>query len=468
MAEKETRIMKKPIIILAAALVLAGGSMGAFLAVKNKKDAETSQAEAMKKDNVLFSFNEGDINKMEFDLADGDYIIEKTGDDSWELTSEKDFILDQTYLQLVRTYLSALTAETSYGRADDSKKAMYGLNDPTVIKLSSDSQTYELMIGDKSPTGDYYYVMTSEKPNVYAIDSYKGTSLVPERLVLRSRELTLYKNNEIESITISNKNCEKFNLLFNKNDQTWGLDKKYDLIGADKTAISSMVANLIRTEANELIAENFTDLKSFGLDDPDSEITIKGTDGKNHSFLVKSSEDESSLSYVLNKDNNLLALYSNSEISFAESTVYDYTPKEITGSDIFSISGFDIKEGVHSDEFIVDINERTCKINGKDVDISGSEGYLLFQNYYNSFSKLPTTGVDIDAKPELEDPVVSVVYHLKEGEDTTLDVTDGGDGKFYIFRDGKYTGAYADDSRYTGRASIEEYYLKLIAYSLKK
>ena len=96
MAEKETRIMKKPIIILAAALVLAGGSMGAFLAVKNKKDAETSQAEAMKKDNVLFSFNEGDINKMEFDLADGDYIIEKTGDDSWELTSEKDFILDQS------------------------------------------------------------------------------------------------------------------------------------------------------------------------------------------------------------------------------------------------------------------------------------------------------------------------------------------------------------------------------------
>ena len=63
--------MKKPLIILAAALVLAGGSTGAFLAVKNKKDAETSQAEAMKKDNHLFSFDSDDITKIEFSLKDG-------------------------------------------------------------------------------------------------------------------------------------------------------------------------------------------------------------------------------------------------------------------------------------------------------------------------------------------------------------------------------------------------------------
>lgn len=459
--------MKKPFIILAAALVLAGGSMGAFLAVKNKKDAEASQSEAMKKDNVLFSFNSDDIKTIEFDLEDDDYIIEKADDDSWHLTTEQDFTLDETYLQLVRTYMSNLTAETSYGQADDSKKAMYGLDDPLTIKLSDDNNTYELSIGDKSPTGDYYYVMTAGKPNVYAIDSYKGTSLLPDRLILRARDFTQYDNNEIAAITIRNKNCEEFDLTFNENDQTWSLDKKYQLIGTDTTAVSAMVANLIRVEAEELVEENFTDKKSLGLDDPDSVVTIKGVDGETHSYIIKMLENDKALSYVLNEDNDTLMLYSTSDIDFAYSIVHDYTPQKIKSPDILSISGFDIKEGTHSDKFILDTNERTCTMSGKDVDISNSEGYLLIQNFYNSFSQLPTAGVDIDAKPELKDPVVSVTYHLTEGGDTTLDVTDGGDGRYFIFKDGKYTGAYADDSRFSGRTAIDEFYLKLIAYSIK-
>lgn len=459
--------MKKPIIILVAALVLAGGSMGAFLAVKNKKDAEISQSEAMKKDNLLFSFAANDINRIEFTLKDGTFITEKTEDGKWNVTEGDNFTPDDTYLQLVTTYTSSLTAETSFGKADESKKAMYGLDDPIVIKLSSESDTYELYIGDKSPTGDFYYVMTSEKPNVYAIDSYKGTSLVPDKMILKSKDLTLYESDEIDTITIKNKNGEDFVLKYIPDEQAWDIEKKYDLIGADRTAISAMVSSLVRLEANELLEDNFTDRKSLGLDDPDAQMIIKGLDGKEHSILVKTMADDKTYSYVLDEDDNQLELYYTSNIEMAYSTIFDYTPQKITGADLFRINGFDIKEGAHSDEFIVDANEKKCKMSGKDVDINSSEGYLLFQNFYNSFSQIPTTGIDLKADPDLKDPVVSVVYHVTDGKDTTLDVTNGGDGKYYIFKDGKYTGAYADESRFEGRASIEEFYLKFIAYSIK-
>ena len=458
--------MKKPIIILVAALVLAGGSMGTFLAVKNKKDAETSQSEAMRKDNHLFSFNSDDISKIEFDLKDGSFTTEKSEDGTWKVTEGDDFTPDETYLQLVSTYTSDLTAETSFGKADDSKKAMYGLDDPITIKLFSETDTYELYIGDKSPTGEYYYVMTSEKPNVYAIDSYKGTSLVPDKLILKSKDLTLYENNEIDTITVKNKNGDDYVLTYDPDGQFWDIEKKYELIGADRTAISSMVNNLVRLEAEEMLEENFTDKKSLGFDDPDSQIIIKGLDGKEHSILVKAMKDDDTYSYVLNEDDNQLELYYSSNIDLANATVFDYTPKKISGADIYGISGFDIKEGAHSDEFTLSANDRTCTMSGKDVDISNSEGYTLLQNFYNSFSQIPMAGIDIHVKPELEDPVLSVVYHLTDGKDTTIDITNA-DGKYYIFKDGKYTGAYADETRFEGRSSIEEFYLKFIAYSIK-
>ena len=50
----------------------------------------------------------------------------------------------------------------------------------------------------------------------------------------------------------------------------------------------------------------------------------------------------------------------------------------------------------------------------------------------------------------------------------SMEISPSGDGKYYIFRDGKYTGAYTDETRFTGRTSIEEFYLKFIAFSIKK
>ena len=467
MAQKETRIMKKPIIILVSALILAGGSMGAFLAVKNKQDNAASRAEMQKQDNVLFSFDPEKISKMEFDLKDGSYVAELNDDSKWEIAGDDKFSVDETYLQLVRTYLSTLTAETSYGKADKSKKEMYGLDSPVTIKLSGENKTYELMIGDKSPTGDYYYVMTGDKKNVYAISSYEGTSLLPDKMILKSKDLMPYSNDEIASITVKNKNCDEYVLSYDTSNQQWNIANEYSLLETDHTAISSMVANLIRLEAEELIDSDVNDTNKFGFDDPDSEITVKGLDGTQRSFKVKVNKDDKTYSYV-QTDDGQISMYYSSYLAFADATVHDYTMKKITGADMFKISGFDVKFGKHSDKFTMNAADKTCTMNGRSIEISDSDGYVLLQNFYNSFSQLPTTGIDIKAKPELKDPVLSVKYHLTEGGDTSIDVTEGGDGKYYIFRDGKYTGAYTDETRFTGRTSIEEFYLKFIAFSIKK
>ena len=44
----------------------------------------------------------------------------------------------------------------------------------------------------------------------------------------------------------------------------------------------------------------------------------------------------------------------------------------------------------------------------------------MFRNFYNMFSYISITGVDLDAQPKLEDPVLSAKYKLKDGSETSF------------------------------------------------
>lgn len=113
--------MKKVIISVVALLIVAGGSFGAFLAVKNKSDKETKQQASELADNVLFSFDDESIKEINFECPDGQYKAVVNDDGDWKLESGE-FALDQTYIDALLTLVSDFTAETNYGEADSSKK----------------------------------------------------------------------------------------------------------------------------------------------------------------------------------------------------------------------------------------------------------------------------------------------------------------------------------------------------------
>ena len=63
--------MKKPIIAFAVLLVAAGASVGAFLAVKNKKDKEDKASSQIIEDNKLVEIDPDSITKVDFQCEDG-------------------------------------------------------------------------------------------------------------------------------------------------------------------------------------------------------------------------------------------------------------------------------------------------------------------------------------------------------------------------------------------------------------
>ena len=94
--------MKKPIIAFAVLLVAAGASVGAFLAVKNKKDKEDKASSQIIEDNKLVEIDPDSITKVDFQCEDGLYTAEYNEETKkWSLTNRSDFPLDQLYLHYV-------------------------------------------------------------------------------------------------------------------------------------------------------------------------------------------------------------------------------------------------------------------------------------------------------------------------------------------------------------------------------
>ena len=128
--------MKKSVIALVALVVAAGGSTGAFLIVKNKNDKETQKQIEILDDNVLFSIDSESIKKITFNLPDGKYVAELGDDGTWTLTEGGTFVLNQSKLQLITTYMANLTADKNYEEITDDKKKMYGLENPYTLTVS--------------------------------------------------------------------------------------------------------------------------------------------------------------------------------------------------------------------------------------------------------------------------------------------------------------------------------------------
>lgn len=451
--------MKKVIIAAVALLIVAGGSFGAFLAVKNRSDKETEKQVSELADNVLFSFDSDSITEINFDCPDGQYKAVVNDDGDWKL-DDGEFALDQTYMNALLTLVSDFSAETNYGEADSSKKSMYGLENPSeTITLSDGTNNYKIYVGNISPTNDYYYIMVEGKDKVYTVDSVQGSVLKASRLMIKSKELIPYKDNQIKQIIVKKDGKTVYDLTFDTETSTWSLPKEYSNLPFDQTAVTSMLTTVTRLEAQQLLEENLEDLSKYGFDKPVAEVTVKGLDGTEQNVLVSGKTDENqTYTYALIEDSNQVQVYYFSDLNFTDYKPVDFLPDSTTIATMYDVTGFDLTFGDINDSFTMNMTDRTLKMNGKETDIENNENSTAFQNLYNALSILIFTETDVNASPDNSEPLLSAVFHLNDGTDIKIDLVDAGNDKCYVFKNDTYTGGLIDMSRITGKTSVKSFY----------
>lgn len=450
--------MKKVIIAMVALLVVAGGSFGAFLAVKNKSDKETEKQVSELAENVLFSFDDETITEINFDCPDGHYRAYYE-DETWKLDGNE-FTVDQDYIKTLLTLVSDFTAENNYGVPDDSKKAMYGLDNPSeTITLSDGTENYTIYVGKITPTNDYYYFMVEGKDKVYTVDSIHGSVLKASRMMLKAKDLIPYSNTEIKQITVKKDGKIIYDLTYDAENSSWSLPEEYSELPFDQTAVSSMLTTLTRVEAEQLLEEYLDDMTRYGFDKPTAEVTIKGIDGTEKSFIVGGKGDNNqTYTYVLLEDTNQVQMHYTSNLNFINYKPLDFLPDSVSSAGIYNITGFEFTFGDIQDSFTLNMKDRILEMNGQSVDMENSEIYTCFQNFYNSFTTLIFTDTDVEATPDNSEPILTAVYHLDDGDDVKIDFVDAGNDKCYIFKNDVYSGGIVDMSRLVGRNSAQSFY----------
>jgi len=452
--------MKKNVIALVVLMAAAGGSVGAYLAVKNKKDDETKQYQEQIADLNLFNFDAESINKIEFISSEGEYTAELI-DSQWQLTSGDDFALDQDYINLLCTYAGELTAETSYS----GNKADYGLDDAnaTTIVLSGGGQSYTLHIGNVSPTSDYYYVSVGDKSQIYAVSSLYGSEFSTDCLMLKAKDLVPYDDYEISEIIIKKNGEITCELKYDPEAYSWSLPEEYSGLTFDNTAVTSMVNSMTRLEAEQMLDENLEDLSKYGFDDPYAEITIKGLDGTERVITIGSAYNGGTYTNVLIGDDNQVEAYYTADLSFADKTPFDFLADTVYNPSMYEITGLDLTFGGKEYNLTLDMNESKGTFNGAEFDMNIMNVSTAFQNFYSSFTTVILSGIDIDADPALDEPLLTAVYHCSDGTDFTYQIVAGENENCYIFNDGKYTGMLLASSRLTGKNSVQSFLEKFIS-----
>ena len=257
--------MKKIIISFLILLIAAGGSLGIYMNIRSKNEKETKKQQEKVADLQLFSFASDTIDKIVINNPDASYTAELQ-DDRWVLTDGGDFDLDNEYMELIRSYFSTLTAAGKH----TGDLADYALDDEHVstVTLSGGGQSYTVSIGGISPTKEYYYVMVAGKPDIYSVESVygSGSNFSTEKMMLKSKDLVPYDDDEIERITAIKDGKVTFDLTYDQESGEWSLPEEYSDFGFDITAVTSMINVLTRLQAEQMLDENLEDMEKYGFD----------------------------------------------------------------------------------------------------------------------------------------------------------------------------------------------------------
>lgn len=452
--------MKKTIIAVIILIILAAASATALLIVKNKEDKKAKEASEQSEDYTLFSFDSDSVNKVTFDCPDGKYTAELY-DSSWQLSGSDEFIISDSYVQNVCTYMSDLTAEKDYGEADEENKAAFGLDDPTVITASDGSSEYTVYVGDPDPTGSYYYIMTGDRNKIYAIDTLYGCVLKTSRLMMKDTYMLPYSDDEIERIQLVKSGETVYDLTHSDDDDTWRLAEEYSGLTVDKTSITSMINVMTRIEVQEFLDENLEDYSKYGFDKPAAELLVTGDDGETVKLLFSYyGDDTSTYTHVLFESGQAAKFYTG-DVDFIEYTPANFLVQEVCNVSVYSISGFDITFNGVSDSFDVNMNENSISMNGVSVSYLGDKAATAFTNLYNSLIYITLQEVDISAVPEKNEPLLSVTYRLNDGTDKLFELYQRDEDSCYAFVDDSYTGAIVSMDELDGKNSVNEFYEKL-------
>lgn len=319
-------------------LLLLVGILGAVVLWDHYKGkpTETRRTQAKR----LLKFTANDVTRIELIRSNQTILLEKT-DDRWQLRQPLDTRAD---FSAVRSILDELEfAERIRTLAGDDLRgnhlADYGLASPRqTVRLHTKTGTLALHFGADTPTGDAIYLQADGQPEIL-VARKSGLQRVNLSLDdLRSRRPLEFETAAATRIEI--KAADRLLELTRQPGARWQLTRPLSA-RADDTKTDDLLHDLAGLRIQEFLSEKPEDVHTYGLAEPEREITVTTTNTTQTLLLGPPlTNDATKIIAKLKEAPSIFTLPSSAVKGFAvthndlrDTRLVPWTETEITGVD---------------------------------------------------------------------------------------------------------------------------------------
>ncbi len=402
-----------------------------------------------------------DISKIILKREDGDIVLTKEEREIEKLNQKSDGTTEKVKEKVKVWVTSAFDVDSS--KVDDIALAadtattgrlieenpkditIYGLDKALVTTFASaDGREISLEIGDKTPTGDKYYVRKAGTLPVYTLDSYKGDSLRLGKFDIMNKNLYGSEALTIDDMTAMalTKNGGKVFEAKQSGDSEWQITAPVER-KADLNELSKFLSWLVEFRVSDYIEENPANLKTYGLDKPlyVFDFTLGG---KTYSLKLGTLKESS---YYAQMDGNpVVFTISSSTLTFVDTPVIDLLDTFVYIPTIYDVEKLVIELDGRVDELLIkseqeDTSKEEFTFNGKKME--GDDNVTLFKRYYQGAIGISGEKLDLTATPSGK-AFAKLTYTMEEAKPdkiVTIELIPTQDGYgYYLVKNGQYTG----------------------------
>lgn len=415
---------------------------------------------------TIVDVDSADITKLSWNYEDEVSFTRE--DDEWKYGSDDKMAVDQELLDEIAENLSNITSDKMVEEVQS--LGVYGLSEPQYnITLETEDETYEIAVGDETFSDGEVYISIGDD-YVYLTDAGLIDDISYSLLDCVQKE-EIPEMESISSVSVNNE--DTLDIVYAEDSgycysdaYTYYLKDGESYQNLDNENTESMFTTMSEFAWEECVdyyAED-SELSSYGLDEPDAEVSIVYTPAEEEDDSENADSDEQTFSYEVGTadgayyakltDSNIVYSISEDVYNAAVDAAYDeLKPDEVVLLDWDTVDSVEIE---------LDGNVYTVDIESNEDDeytYTFGDSEIEFQDVLDQLSDITipeeSTEDDETSVPE-EEPALSnnktelsLTFHRNTEEYSTVEVV------FY-----QYNGSYCiaalngDELNYVDRSAV--------------
>ncbi|HVO37566.1 MAG TPA: DUF4340 domain-containing protein [Spirochaetia bacterium] len=440
--------MNRRVLTLIIVVVVLAGLVGAYLIVTRPKPAAAASP--------AVQIAQGDKEKLAkivlTERTEGTLTLEKKGK-TWTAAGAAGIALDPSSVDDIVLTFTSMSAE----RVIDDKPtnlAQYGLQPPRVVGEAtySDGTVKKLFLGDKTPTGNTYYLQAAGDPKVYSVWTNHGDHLHWTLADLRDKkitpelnydEITYFKVTKGDGTTIElQQKTEKENKAYQLGFGRFLMSRPYSYPrGVDSQKGDPFIKGPQSIQISSFVDDHPADLSRYGLSRPEAEVVVRDKSNTLDFLLGSTTGDKT---YFMIRGRPGVYTTDKSSLDFLKTTAWDLVDKFVFIPNIDDVDRMDVSSGGTTHSLVITRAAKKAEKKGEENTVEATytaDGKKVeeqsFKAFYQQVIAMQAEGEVRKVVPN--SPVMTVKFFMNKGPSkiVTVDYAPYDNDFDAVFVDGK-------------------------------